>query len=152
METILIHEDIMNGGIFHDLCNMLKREGVKIYTGLNLANSKALDLLQRSLRREYGALECCIEIVKDIDKAVDCTHTCGSGHTDVIVTENVKFNNKLGSRFADGLRFGLGAELGISAGRILAHGPVGVGEFLQILKWSLRGKDDNEAGFTEEGQ
>lgn len=79
----------MSGDIFNDVCNMLKREGVKIYSGPKLNQLLTFGPpAAKSLKHEYGALECCIEIVKDLDDAVNHIHTYGSGHTEVIVTEN----------------------------------------------------------------
>uniref|UniRef100_A0A6P4E7K4 Delta-1-pyrroline-5-carboxylate synthase n=1 Tax=Drosophila rhopaloa TaxID=1041015 RepID=A0A6P4E7K4_DRORH len=89
METLLIHEDLMSGEIFGDVCNMLKREGVKIYAGPRLNQQLTFGPpAAKSLKHEYGALECCIEIVPSLDEAINHIHTYGSSHTDVIVTEN----------------------------------------------------------------
>lgn len=89
METLLIHEDLMSGDIFTDVCNMLKREGVKIYAGPRLNQQLTFGPpAAKSLKHEYGALECCIEVVPSLDEAINHIHTFGSGHTDVIVTEN----------------------------------------------------------------
>lgn len=83
----------MSGDIFNDVCNMLKREGVKIYSGPKLNQKLTFGPpAAKSLKHEYGALECCIEIVKDLDDAINHIHTFGSGHTDVIVTENGKYD------------------------------------------------------------
>lgn len=91
METLLIHEDLMSGDIFNDVCNMLKNEGVKIYSGPKLNQQLTFGPpAAKSLKHEYGSLECCIEIVSDLKDAIDHIHTYGSGHTDVIVTENGK--------------------------------------------------------------
>ncbi|KAI8421885.1 hypothetical protein MSG28_009817 [Choristoneura fumiferana] len=68
------------------------KEGVKINAGPKLSNHLTFGPLPaKSMRHEYGSLECCIEIVKDLDDAVDHIHKYGSSHTDVIITENGEF-------------------------------------------------------------
>lgn len=91
METLLIHEDLMSGSFFSDVCNLLKREGVTLYSGPVLNQTLTFGPpAAKSLKHEYGALEACIEIVKNVDDAIDHIHTYGSSHTDVIVTNNGK--------------------------------------------------------------
>lgn len=91
METLLIHEDLMQGDFFSDVCNMLKHEGVKINAGSVL--NKMLTFgppLAKTMKHEYGALECSIEVVKTLEEAINHIHTYGSAHTDAIVTESGK--------------------------------------------------------------
>lgn len=103
---------------------------------------------------EYLALELVIKVVEGLDEAIDHIAACSSHHTDAIVTENkekiVRFFNEVDSadvfanastRFADGFRFGLGAEVGISTSKLHARGPVGL-EGLTTTKWQLTGSGD----------
>ncbi|WP_417664817.1 glutamate-5-semialdehyde dehydrogenase [Pseudidiomarina sp.] len=88
---------------------------------------------------EYLALEIAVRTVPDFDAALDHIHTFGSGHTEVIVTENQAAADRFireidsavtmantSSRFSDGGQLGLGAEIGISTSKLHAYGPMGL--------------------------
>lgn len=110
--------------------------------------------------REYGELTLAVRTVSGMDEAIDHIHRHGSGHTDVILAADPaavdRFLTEVDSasvfancstRFADGYRYGLGAEIGISTARTHARGPVGL-EGLVIYKYVLRGSGQVVRDYT----
>jgi glutamate-5-semialdehyde dehydrogenase len=110
-----------------------------------------VELRDSGFGTEYLDLIMNVKVVESLDEAIDHIHKFGSAHTDAIVTENWKnaerFLNEVDSagvywnastRFADGFRYGFGAEVGVSTNKTHARGPVGV-EGLLIYKYQLIG-------------
>lgn len=111
-------------------------------------------------RTEYGDLTLAVKIVPNLESAIGHINHYGSHHTDAIVAQSVetleRFMNAVDSacvfanastRFADGFRFGLGAEIGISTAKTHARGPVGL-EGLVIYKYKLRGAGQIAADYV----
>ncbi|XVE69256.1 hypothetical protein DITRI_Ditri09bG0137800 [Diplodiscus trichospermus] len=150
METLLVHKDLVQTGALNELIVDLRVEGVILYSGPRV--SSLLNIPQaQSFHHEYNSMACTVEIVDDVSAAIDHIHRHGSAHTDCIIAEDQEtaeiflcqvdsaavFHNA-STRFCDGARFGLGAEVGISTSRIHARGPVGV-EGLLTTRWILKG-------------
>ncbi|GFZ02257.1 delta 1-pyrroline-5-carboxylate synthase 2 [Actinidia rufa] len=155
-ETLLVHEDLSSNGELQKLVDELQLEGVTLFGGPRVSCFLNIPEAQ-SFHHEYSSRACTIEIVSDVHDAIDHIHKYGrhvgifSAHTDCIVAEDHEvaelfltqadsaavFHNA-STRFCDGARFGLGAEVGISTSRIHARGPVGV-EGLLTTRWILRG-------------
>lgn len=109
-------------------------EIVKIYQSASLAT-------EEDWYKEYGDYIIAVRIVNDIGEAIAHINKYGSGHSDVIITENytnaLRFHKEVDSaavyvnastRFTDGFEFGLGAEIGISTQKMHARGPMGLYE------------------------
>lgn len=109
---------------------------------------------------EYNDLILSIRLVDGIDEAIEHINTYGSRHTDAIVSEDEKkartFIELIDSadvfwncstRFSDGFRYGLGAEVGISTNKIHARGPVGL-KGLLTYKWKLIGNGHIVADYS----
>jgi gamma-glutamyl phosphate reductase len=156
METLLVHKDTIGNGVAAQTLMALRAAGVKCLGGPQAMKSGLCDTPAEKFKCEYGDLTCMVEVVDNVDQAIDWIHQYGSGHTEAIVCSEESavgedflrrvdaacvFKN-CSSRFADGFRFGLGAEVGISTGRIHARGPVGV-EGLLTTKWLLRSQGAN---------
>lgn len=150
-ETLLVHQDIASTYL-PLLKTSLDAKGVEIRgceASRKIIDAKPAD--EEDWRTEYLDLILSVKVVPDMASALTHINTYGSGHTDVIVTGDkgraVQFMNLVdtadafwncSSRFADGFRYGLGAEVGISTNKIHARGPVGL-EGLVIYQWRMCG-------------
>ncbi|MGC8816294.1 MAG: glutamate-5-semialdehyde dehydrogenase [Candidatus Hadarchaeum sp.] len=153
VETILVHRAIAEP-FLKLLGKRYAEAGVEIRGDERVRKilPQAKRATEKDWRTEYLDLIISIKIVDSIQEAIDHINTYGSKHTDAIVTENgknaLRFLTEVDSssvmlnastRFSDGYRYGLGAEVGISTGKIHARGPVGL-EGLTTWKYYLLGE------------
>ncbi len=150
VETLLVHRAIA-AEFLPKLAEALKAAGVQIRGTKEVTDLIDGETVEESEFREYLDLIVSIKLVDDVDEAIRHINRYGSHHTDSIVTENAEtaehFMNLVDSagvyqncstRFADGFRYGFGAEVGISTSKIHARGPVGL-EGLVTYKYKLYG-------------
>ena len=151
VETLLIHKDIVDEFV-PKLYEALKENNVELrgteeivkLTGCNQGT-------EEDNRKEYLDYIVSAKVVNSLDEAIEHINYFGSHHTDCIITENSETANEFmryvdsagvyqncSTRFADGYRYGFGAEVGISTSKIHARGPVGL-EGLVSYKYKLFG-------------
>lgn len=160
-EAILINSKVANN-ILPSLKSELDKQNVEIFgckeTLKVIDCSTATD---ENWQTEYLDYKVSVKIVDNIDDALNHINKYGSGHTDSIITGNPQkaeyFMNLADSgnvfwncstRFSDGFRYGLGAEVGISTNKIHARGPVGL-EGLLIYKWKLTGNGHTAKAYAD---
>ena len=155
-ETLLLHRRFPAGAA---VVRALLDAGVEVRGGEAVqAMAPGVSPAQESdFGQEFGDMTIAARVVDSLEEAVEHIHAYGSAHTDAIVTEDAaaarRFLDEVDSssvfwnastRFADGFRYGLGAEVGIATGRVHARGPMGA-EGLYTAKWLLSG-DGHAAG------
>ena len=89
VETILLHESLLNKQAFHQIVSALKQNNVVLHPGPKLAGVLPVKSGEvSSMKVEYGGLECSIEVVGSVKEAVEHINTHSSSHTESIVTED----------------------------------------------------------------
>jgi glutamate-5-semialdehyde dehydrogenase len=150
VETVLVHRDIA-AEFLPKLLTNLRERGVVVHGDEQVLASSTDALPIAAWHCEYGEPELAVGIVDSMDAAIEHIHKHGSSHTESILTEDAEaaerflrevdaagvFHNT-STRFADGFRYGFGAEVGISTSKLHARGPVGL-EGLTTYKYVLRG-------------
>ena len=163
VETVLIHKDIAREYL-PILYTALKSAGVTI-RGCDEARKIIPEIINggNAWAHEHSDLIIAIRIVENELEAIKHINEYGSGHTDCIITENRQACElfmdlvdsagvycNVSTRFADGFRYGFGAEVGISTNKTHARGPVGL-EGLTVYKYKLYGNgqivDDYAKGY-----
>lgn len=152
VETVLVHRDIA-ADFLPKLADALREASVTIRGSEEVSRLIPVEIIPEgeSWHREYLDLILAIKLVSDVDEAISHINTYGSHHTDCIITENDETARRFmtlvdsagvyqnaSTRFADGFRYGFGAEVGISTSKIHARGPVGL-EGLVSYKYKLLG-------------
>ena len=159
-ETLLVHQDIAEA-FLPEMKTAFETHHVEI-RGCE-RTKQIIDVKPASEAdwlTEYLDTIISIKIVDSMAEAIQHINRYGSGHTDVIVTQDMDRAKQFmdlvdsadvflncSSRFSDGFRFGLGAEVGISTNKIHARGPVGM-EGLMIYKWRLFGNGHVVADYS----
>lgn len=162
-ETLLVHEQIAER-FLPEMIKRFRAAGVEVRgCPRTIALVPAGDVApatEEDWATEYSELVISIKIVDSVDEAIKHIDTYGSAHTEAIVTEDreaaAHFMERVdaagvyhnaSTRFADGFRYGFGAELGISTSKLHARGPVGL-EGLTTYKYKLFGSGQVVASYS----
>ena len=164
VEKVLVHHAVASE-FLPMLAQALQAAGVEVRgcsrTTKLLPRSQIIPATEEDWHTEYGDLKITVKIVGDIDEAIEHINHYGSRHTESILTKDQSaadrfmdevdaasvFHNA-STRFADGFRYGLGAELGISNSKLHARGPVGL-EGLLTYKYKLHGSGQTVTDYAQ---
>ncbi|KAL2811159.1 Aldehyde/histidinol dehydrogenase [Aspergillus granulosus] len=173
LETLLVHQDILKS-ILPPVAKALISKGVSLRCDvasktalaetLTLSEAETLQDAQDSdFDTEFLDLTLAVKTTTDLEAAVTHVNAHSSKHTDIIITESEDAANffmkgvdsagvfwNASTRFADGMRYGFGTEVGISTNKIHSRGPVGL-DGLTIYKYLIRG-NGHRAGDYFEGE
>jgi glutamate-5-semialdehyde dehydrogenase len=154
VETVLVHQAIVPS-FLPLLAARMKESGVRLrgcaLTRAALPNAAIESVGENEWHTEYGDLILAVKVVPGLPEAIEHIARYGSAHTDAIITDDAESAQRFlrevdsagvyhnaSTRFADGYRYGFGAEVGISTSRLHARGPVGL-DGLTSYKYILRG-------------
>lgn len=164
VEKVLVHEEVA-AKFLPELVRALQSAGVEVRgcarTVQFCPNLGVAPATQEDWSTEYSDLKITLKVVESLQAAIDHIDKHGSRHTEAILTEDESaaaqfldevdaasvFHNA-STRFADGFRYGLGAEIGISNSKLHARGPVGL-EGLLTYKYKLKGSGQIVADYAE---
>lgn len=151
-ETFLVDEALKDT-LLPEFIGKLREAGVTVYGDDYVSEAFGAEKVTE-WHHEYLDMKCSVKVVSGIDEAIAHINRYGSGHTDAIITEDKAAADRFmmgvdsgsvlvncSTRFADGFRYGFGAEVGISTSKIHARGPVGL-EGLVSYKYKLIGNAD----------
>jgi glutamate-5-semialdehyde dehydrogenase len=164
VEKVLIHKDVA-GEFVPELVSTLQSAGVEVrgcpHTAKLLPRSQIIAATEEDWHTEYSDLKITLKVVNAMDEAIEHINHYGSRHTESIITRDARtadlFMNEVdaasvfhnaSTRFADGFRYGLGAELGISNSKLHARGPVGL-EGLLTYKYKLHGSGQTVTDYAQ---
>ncbi len=151
VETVLIHRDIAPD-FLPLLAEELQKAGVRLRGSKDAAAIVPMEVMgEEDFACEYLDLILSVKLVDSVEEAISHINRFGSHHTDAVITENEEnaalfmqmvdsagVYRNCSTRFADGFRYGFGAEVGISTGKIHARGPVGLAGLI-TYKYQLFG-------------
>lgn len=152
LETLLVHQSIA-ADFMPRLSEVMAQQQVTLHASeqampfLQQGPAKVIDVKPENLIDEWLSLDLNVEIVADIDAAIDHIRHYGTSHSDAILTESLSQANyfvhrvdssavyvNASTRFTDGGQFGLGAEVAVSTQKLHSRGPMGL-DALTTYKW-----------------
>ena len=164
VEKVLVHQAVAQE-FLPVLVTALQSAKVEVrgcsQTAKLLPQSQIVPANEQDWHTEYGDLKITVKIVSDMAEAIEHINHYGSRHTESILTKDQNAANlfmdevdaasvfhNASTRFADGFRYGLGAELGISNSKLHARGPVGL-EGLLTYKYKLHGSGQTVTDYAQ---